>query len=129
MSLNNKPALIKAKPFGGTTIAYCQFRRRHDYPPHKNKEKRSLVRSTPLIIDPPNKTTPWGEHKFVTINLDGGTITPLIKKNNDCWSNLPRILNIGGFVVDRKNIDLGTNLYEKLQKYDWHRGNGISKRL
>ena len=53
---------------------------------------------------------------FVTINLDGGTITPLIK--NDVSSNLPRILKNGGFVVDRISIDLLTNLYEKLQKYD-----------
>ena len=36
---------------------------------------------------------------------------------------------IGGFVVDRKSIDLLTNLYEKLQKCDWHRGKGISMRL
>ena len=51
-----------------------------------------------------------------TINLDGGTITPLIKRN-DVWSNLPRILKIGGFVFDRRSIDSLTNLYEKLQKY------------
>ena len=25
---------------------------------------------------PPNKKEPWGEQIFVTINLDGGTITP-----------------------------------------------------
>ena len=39
---------------------------------------------------------------------------------------------IGGFVVDRKSIDLIdllTNIYEKLQKCDWHRGKGISMRL
>ena len=41
-----------------------------------------------------------------TINLDGGPITSLTK--NDGWSNLPPILEIGGFVVDRKNIDLLT---------------------
>ena len=42
----------------------------------------------------------------VTINLDGGTITPVIK--DDVWSNLARILTIGGFAVDRKIIDLLT---------------------
>ena len=42
------PPLIK-KPFGGISF-YYQFRRRHDYPPHK---WRFLVRSTPLIIKPP----------------------------------------------------------------------------
>ena len=52
----------------------------------------------PLIINPP-----LGGQLFVTINLDGGTITPLINKY--FWSNLPRILKIGGFVVDRKSID------------------------
>ena len=48
---------------------------------------------------------------FVTINLDGGTITPLIK--NDVWSNLPRILKISGGVVDRKSIDLLTESIRK----------------
>ena len=48
---------------------------------------------------------------FVTINLNGGTITPLIK--NDAWSNLPRILKIGGFGVDRKSIDLLTKSIRK----------------
>ena len=41
---------------------------------------------------------------FVTIYLDGGTITPLIR--NDVWSNLPRILKNGGFVFDRRSFDL-----------------------
>ena len=36
---------------------------------------------------------------------------------------------IGGFVVDRKSIDLLANMFEKLQKCDWHRGKGISMRL
>ena len=40
--------------------------------------------SPPLIRDPPNKK-PWGGN--VTINLDGGTITPLIR--NDFWFDLP----------------------------------------
>ena len=46
-----------------------------------------------------------------TINLDGGTITPLIK--NDVWSNLPLILKNGGFVVDRRSIDLLTKSIRK----------------
>ena len=42
----------------------------------------------PLIINPPNKTKQtWGEKKCFTINLDGGTITPLI--NDDFWFDLP----------------------------------------
>ena len=42
--------LIK-KTLGGKDIVYYQFRRRRDYPHHKI---RFLVRSTPLIITPPN---------------------------------------------------------------------------
>ena len=42
-----------------------------------------LSKKTPLIRNPP----PWGEKQFVTINLDGGTITPLIR--NDVWFDLP----------------------------------------
>ena len=35
----------------------------------------------PLIINHPLiKTNPWGDKICFTINLDGGTITPLIKK-------------------------------------------------
>ena len=49
--------LIRNPPLGGTNICYYQFRRRHDYPPHK---KRFLVRSTPLIRNPPNKKPPLG---------------------------------------------------------------------
>ena len=52
-----------------------------------------------------------GEKLFVTINLDGGTITPLI--NDDFWSNLPRILKNGGFVVDRRSINLLTKSIRK----------------
>ena len=48
---------------------------------------------------------------YVTINLDGGTITPLIR--NDVWSNLPRILKNGGFVLDRRSIDLLTKSIRK----------------
>ena len=33
--LNKKPPLIRNPPLGGTNICYYQFRRRHDYPPHK----------------------------------------------------------------------------------------------
>ena len=47
---NKKPPLIRNPPLGGTNICYYQFRRRHDYPPHK---KRFWVRSTPLIRNPP----------------------------------------------------------------------------
>ena len=65
----------------------------------------------PLIINPPNKKTTLGGKTLFTINLDGGTITPLI--NYDFWSNLPRILKIGGFVVDRENIDVLTNTIRK----------------
>ena len=51
-----------------------------------------------------------------TINLDGGTVNPLI--NDEFWSNLTRILNKCGFVFDRRrSIDLLTNILEKLQKY------------
>ena len=46
-----------------------------------------------------------------TINLDGGTITPLIK--NDVWSNLLRILKNSGFVFDRKSIDVLTKSIRK----------------
>ena len=46
-----------------------------------------------------------------TINLDGGTITPLMK--NYVWSNLPRILTKGGFVVNLKSIDLLTQSIQK----------------
>ena len=43
--------------------------------------------SPPLNNNPPNKKHPlWGDF-FVTINLDGGTITPLI--NDDFWFDLP----------------------------------------
>ena len=42
--------LIRNPPLGGTGIFYHQFKRRHDHPPHK---KRFLVRSTPLIRNPP----------------------------------------------------------------------------
>ena len=66
-------------------------------PPHK---KPPLIRTPPL-----------GGTIIVTINLDGGTITPLIR--NDFWSNLPPILKIGGFVVDRKSIDLLTKSVRK----------------
>ena len=48
--LTNKTHLIKKKNLGEQHICYYQFRRRHDYPPHK---RRCLVRSTPLIITPP----------------------------------------------------------------------------
>ena len=48
---------------------------------------------------------------MVTINLDGGTIIPLIK--NRFWSNLSPILKIGGFVVDRKSADLLTQIYTR----------------
>ena len=42
----------------------------------------------PLIRNPPNKKPPpWGEQIFVTINLYGGTIAPLIR--NDFWFDLP----------------------------------------
>ena len=49
---------------------------------------------------------------FVTINLDGGTITPLIKKE-DVWSNLPRVLTKCGFVFDRRSIDVLTKSIRK----------------
>ena len=63
------------------------------------------IKSPPALDNnPPNKNKPWGEQIFNTINLDGGTITPLI--NNDFWSTPARILKNGGFVVDRKSIDL-----------------------
>ena len=42
----------------------------------------------PLIINPPNEKTTLGGKLFVTINLDGGTITPLTTKK-DVWSNPP----------------------------------------
>ena len=48
--LKETPLIIP--PFGGF-ICYYQFRRRHDFPPHKN---------------------PPSEANIVTINLDGGTI-------------------------------------------------------
>ena len=44
------------------------------------------VNLPPLIITPLIKNKPWGE-KLFTINLDGGTITPLI--NEDFWFDLP----------------------------------------
>ena len=46
----NLHPLIRTPPLWGTTIFDNQFIRRHDYPPHK---KRFLVRSTPLIRNPP----------------------------------------------------------------------------
>ena len=67
------------------------------YPPHNQP---------PLIT---KKT--FGGKICVTINSDGGTITPLI--NDDVWTNLPRILKIGGLVVDRKSIDLWTTSIRK----------------
>ena len=54
----------------------------------------------PLIINPP----PWGENIFVTINLDGDSISPLIKKNQGLVKP-PLILTIGGLIDDRKSID------------------------
>ena len=47
--------LIRNPPLGEKEYWYCQFRRRHDYPPHK-------------------KLPPPSEANIVTINLDGGTI-------------------------------------------------------
>ena len=44
----------------------------------------------PLIINPPQKITLGGNNFFI-VNLDGGTITPLIK--DDCWFDLPLIIN------------------------------------
>ena len=41
----------------------------------------------PLIITPPNKKQTLGGDKFFTINLDAGTITPLM--NDDFWFDLP----------------------------------------
>ena len=42
----------------------------------------------PLIITPPNKKNiPLGLFCLLTINLDGGTITPLVR--NDFWFDLP----------------------------------------
>ena len=72
----------------------------------KNNKTCVLVRSTPLIRNPP---------------LEGNNICyfqfrrrhdyPLIR--NYVWSNLPPILNIGGFVDDRKNVDLRTTSIRK----------------
>ena len=36
---------------------------------------------------PPKIDPPLGGKIFATINLDGGTITPLIR--NNCWFDLP----------------------------------------
>ena len=41
----------------------------------------------PPYNKPPNKNKQLGEQIFVTINLDGGTITPLIK--DEFWFDLP----------------------------------------
>ena len=41
----------------------------------------------PLIIPPYKQKAPWGKNKLFTINLDGGTITPLI--NDDFGFDLP----------------------------------------
>ena len=58
----------------------------------------------PLIRNPLIRNPPLGGGNIFTINLDGGTITPLIR--NDVWSNLLPILKIGGFVDDRKSDNL-----------------------
>ena len=57
-----------------------------------------------------------GKNKFTT-NLDGGTITPLIR--NDFRSNLPPILKIGGFVDDRKSVDLLTKSIRKASEIQY----------
>ena len=108
--LNNNPPNKKTNLWRDFCFNY-QFRRRHDYPPHK---LRCLVRSTPLIITPPliNKQTLGGKLCF-TINLDGGTITPLIKQQKRCLVKPPRILKNGGFVFDRRSIDVLTKSIRK----------------
>ena len=57
----------------------------------------------PLNNDPPNKQKPLGEQLLFTINLDGGTITPLI--NDDFGFDLsphnypPLTKNLGGTII------------------------------
>ena len=59
----------------------------------------------PLIINPQIKKKTLGEQQFATINLEGGTIIPLIKKTMFGQTS-PEYQKNGGFVVDRKSIVL-----------------------
>ena len=76
--LNNLPPLIITPPNKKNTlwvIFYYKFKRRHDYP---------LINDDCWFDLPPSKLTPLikktlGGKKVFTTNLDGGTITPLIK--------------------------------------------------
>ena len=83
----------KKPPLGGNKYCYNQFRRRHAFPPHT---KRCLIRSTPLIRNPPNETTPWGEH-ICYYQFRRRHDFPLI--NNYIWSNSEQ--HVGLLLTDK----------------------------
>ena len=94
-----------------------------------------LLTAWPIFgaIDPPHKKTPpiekenLGQQGKSYYQFRGRLdFHPHNKKIGFGWSNTKKKC---GFVVDHKSIDVLTNLNEKLQKCDWHRGKGISKRL
>ena len=64
------------------------------HPPAHHINLPPLIRSPPLIRNPP-----LGGKNIVTINLDGGTITPLIR-------NPPSEANIVTINLDRGTINL-----------------------
>ena len=65
--LNNNPPNNKNKNLGGTNMVHYQFRRRHDYPPHKKKHD-IWFDLPPFIITPLIKQKAWGEKICVTSN-------------------------------------------------------------
>ena len=71
---------------------HYQFRRRHDYPPYKQK----MFGQTPRILKN-------GGFVFDRRSID--LLTKSIRKASEIWL-LVKTPKIGGFVVDRKSIDL-----------------------
>ena len=102
---HKKAPLIRNLPLEGTNICYYQFRRRHDYPPHKQRF---------LVKPPPNGG-------FVLDRRSIDLLTKSIRKASEiCFlvktpkngsfvvdrNSIDLYYKIGGFVVDRKSIDL-----------------------
>ena len=100
-------------------MCYYQFRRRHDYPPHK---KRCLVKP------PPNTKKNVVLFWTVEASICQQNLYEKLQKY-DVWSKPPKngsfvvdcnsidsYYIIGGFVVDRKSIDLIDLLTKSIRK-------------